>query len=58
MSGPELVGEQRAHVAQRQRLLRADERGLEDALGILGVIMNCASPHTAGEARRSFEQAR
>ena len=35
--GAELVGEQRAHVAQRQRLARADQRGLEDALRILCV---------------------
>jgi len=33
----EFIGEQAAHLAQRQRLRGTDQRGLKDALGILGV---------------------
>jgi len=63
--GAELVGEQAAHLAQRQRLRGTDQRGLEDALGILGVHeRKCAlnqaksgNPSGPGRSQRSSGEA-
>src|SRR4029079_6928410 len=57
----DLASEQRAHVAQRHRLARADERRLEDALGIQGlhvVVKSSAASRRGGRARRGTRRVR
>jgi hypothetical protein len=57
----DLAREQRAHLAQRHGLARADERGLEDALGIQGlhvVVKSSAASRRGDRARRGTRRVR